>query len=80
MSVDGKWNIVINSPMGAQKAALDLKAEGGTLTGTQAAAQGSMPIANGKVDGNNIGWSVSITSPMPWRMSSICSQFLNAAR
>ena len=65
MSVDGKWNIVINSPMGAQKATLELKAEGNTLTGTQAAAQGSMPIANGKVDGNTIGWSVSITSPMP---------------
>jgi len=26
MSVDGKWNITINSPMGAQKATLDLKA------------------------------------------------------
>ena len=65
MSVDGKWNIVINSPMGAQKATLELKAEGNTLTGTQAAAQGSMPIANGKVDGNTIGWAVSITSPMP---------------
>ncbi|MEI9996187.1 MAG: hypothetical protein WDM91_16445 [Rhizomicrobium sp.] len=65
MSVDGKWNITINSPMGAQKATLDLKAEGGTLTGTQAAQQGSMAIANGKADGNNVSWSVSITSPMP---------------
>ncbi len=65
MSVDGKWNITINSPMGAQKATLDLKAEGATLTGTQAAAQGSMAIANGKVDGNNISWAVSITTPMP---------------
>ncbi|HEY0105583.1 MAG TPA: hypothetical protein VGB91_05815 [Rhizomicrobium sp.] len=65
MSVDGKWNIVINSPMGAQKATLDLKAEGGALTGTQAAQQGSMAIANGKADGNAISWSVAITSPMP---------------
>ena len=65
MSVDGKWNITINSPMGAQKATLDLKADGATLTGTQAAAQGSMAIANGKVDGNTISWAVSITSPMP---------------
>ena len=32
MSVDGKYNIVIKSPMGDQKASLDLKAEGGTLT------------------------------------------------
>ena len=65
MSVDGKWNITINSPMGAQKATLDLKAAGGALTGTQAGQQGSMAIANGKVDGNNVSWSISITSPMP---------------
>ena len=65
MSVDGKYNITINSPMGAQKATLELKASGGTLTGTQAGQQGSMAIANGKVDGNNVSWSISITSPMP---------------
>ena len=65
MAVDGKYNITINSPMGAQKATLELKADGATLTGTQAAAQGSMAIANGKVDGNNVSWSVNITQPMP---------------
>ncbi|HEY4942080.1 MAG TPA: hypothetical protein VII56_11700 [Rhizomicrobium sp.] len=65
MSVDGKYNIVIQSPMGAQKATLELKAEGGALTGTQGGQQGSMAIANGKVDGNNVSWSISITSPMP---------------
>ena len=26
MAIDGKWEITINSPMGAQKATLDLKA------------------------------------------------------
>lgn len=65
MAVDGKWEIVVNSPMGAQKVTLDLKADGASLTGTQVAAQGSMAIANGKVDGNNLSWSTAITSPMP---------------
>jgi len=65
MSVDGKWNITINSPMGAQQAELNLTSAGGALTGTQAGRQGSMDIANGKVDGNNVSWAVSITSPMP---------------
>ena len=69
MAVDGKYNITINSPMGAQKATLELKADGATLTGTQAAAQGSMAIANGKVDGNNVSWEVSITSPMPMTLT-----------
>lgn len=65
MAVDGKWEIVINSPLGAQKAQLDLKADGGMLTGSQQAAQGSGPLENGKVDGNNLSWSAKITSPMP---------------
>jgi len=65
MAVDGKWEIVINSPLGAQKAQLDLKAEGGALTGSQQAAQGSGPLENGKIDGNAISWSAKITSPMP---------------
>ena len=65
MAVDGKWEIVINSPMGAQKATLDLKADGATLSGTQSAAQGSGPLENGKVDGDAVSWSAKITSPMP---------------
>ncbi len=50
MAVDGKWEITINSPLGAQKATLDLTASGGALTGTQQAAQGSGPLENGKVE------------------------------
>ena len=65
MAVDGKWEITINSPMGAQKATLDLKADGGALSGSQTAAQGSGPLENGKVDGNAVSWSAKITSPMP---------------
>ena len=65
MSVDGQWDIVINSPMGAQKATLDLATNGTALTGTQQAAQGSGPLENGKVDGNALSWSAKISSPMP---------------
>jgi len=65
MAVDGKWEIVINSPLGAQKATLDIATNGGTLTGTQTAQQGSGPLENGKVDGNTVSWSAKITTPMP---------------
>jgi hypothetical protein len=65
MAVDGKWEIVINSPLGAQKAQIELAANGATLTGSQQAAQGSGPLENGKVDGNNVSWSAKISSPMP---------------
>jgi hypothetical protein len=70
MSVDGTYNIVINSPMGAQKVTLTLKASGNTLTGSQAGAQGTMDISEGKVDGNNVSWSANITSPMPMKLET----------
>jgi len=65
MSVDGKYNITLQSPMVAQPAELELKSSGGSLTGTQSARGNSMDIAYGKVDGNNVSWSVNITQPMP---------------
>ncbi|MBN9588395.1 MAG: hypothetical protein BGN85_03890 [Alphaproteobacteria bacterium 64-11] len=65
MAVDGKWEIIINSPMGAQKATLELASSGASLSGTQTAAQGSGPLENGKVDGNAVSWSAKISSPMP---------------
>ena len=65
MAVDGKWEIVINSPMGAQKAALDITTSGNSLTGTQTAQQGSGPLENGKVDGDSVSWSAKITNPLP---------------
>jgi hypothetical protein len=65
MAVDGKWEIVINSPLGAQKAALDIATDGNALSGTQTAQQGSGPLENGKVDGNAVSWSAKITNPLP---------------
>jgi hypothetical protein len=65
MAVDGKWEITINSPLGAQKAQLDIASNGGALTGTQTAQQGSGPLENGKVDGNAVSWSAKITTPLP---------------
>ena len=66
MSADGNWNIVMTTPMGERIAALTLKSAGGTLTGTQSAADGnSGEIFDGTVSGDDVAWKISITSPMP---------------
>lgn len=65
MSVDGKYEIVVQSPMGPQPSTLELKAEGNVLTGTQSAQGRSQPITDGKVDGNNVSWKNAITTPFP---------------
>ena len=61
MPVDGTWNIIVNSPMGAQPSTLNLTTDGAILTGTQ----NKQRIANGKVEGDTITWCNSITNPVP---------------
>lgn len=65
MSIAGKWNIEISSPMGAQKATLDLAVDGDSLTGTQSAPQGEAPVEAGKAIGDKATWKASVKSPMP---------------
>ena len=69
MSVDGNWTVTVNSPMGAQPSTLTVtSSEGGALTGTQSAQGNTQPIADGKVDGDTVTWSNSITTPFPMKL------------
>lgn len=65
MAVDGNWNLTMTTPMGERKATLSLASSGGTLTGTQGAEGNTAEIFDGTVNGNDVSWKVSITSPMP---------------
>jgi len=64
MSVDGTWTTTMNTPMGAQNGTMELKAAGNTVTGTLAGPQGSLELQDGTIDGNNLAFKASITSPM----------------
>jgi hypothetical protein len=65
MSVDGSWNLTMETPMGERTATLDVTSAGGTLTGTQSADGNSAEIFDGTVTGDDVAWKVSITTPMP---------------
>jgi hypothetical protein len=65
MAVEGKWNLKIKTPMGEQGGMLELKTEGGKLTGSMSGNMGSVGIEIGSVDGNVVKWSAKVTSPMP---------------
>jgi hypothetical protein len=65
MSVDGTWNVKMETPMGTRAATVTLKAEGATLTGTMGGAEGSTDIFDGTANGNSVFWKTNITSPMP---------------
>ena len=65
MSVDGNWNLTMETPMGERSATLDVRSAGGALTGTQSADGNSAEIFDGTVNGSDVAWKVSITTPMP---------------
>jgi opacity protein-like surface antigen len=59
--VDGKWTGTVSTPMGDIPVGYEFKADGATLTGTTLGPDGgSVPIKNGKVDGNKISFSVTL--------------------
>jgi hypothetical protein len=45
--------------MGAQQSTLSLKDNGGTLEGTMSGPQGTVPIEDGKADGNALSWGIT---------------------
>ena len=64
MSAAGKWNVTLNTPMGAQIVTLTLEAEGATLSGSIEGPQGSQSFEGGKIEGNGLSWVVKMTQPM----------------
>ena len=65
MAVDGTWNLTMDTPMGERASTLVVKASGNKLEGTQSAEGQTAQIFEGSVNGNSVGWKVSITQPMP---------------
>ena len=65
MAVDGTWTLTMQTPMGERTSSVALTSAGGVLTGTQTAEGNTTAIADGTVSGNTVGWTVSITNPMP---------------
>ena len=65
MSVAGKFDCLLKTPMGDQKSVMTVNVDGDSWSGTNAGAQGELEITDGKVDGNTLTWSMKITTPMP---------------
>lgn len=65
MSLSGTYECVTKTPMGDQKSDVTIVVDGDTFTGTNAGAQGTLEMENGKVDGNKLTWSMKMTVPMP---------------
>lgn len=62
-SIDGDWDVTVNSPMGAQKIKVSATSDGSTLTGSLSGAMGSTPVSNGVVNGDDFSFDAQITEP-----------------
>lgn len=69
MSIDGTWDIVVDTPMGAHQSTVKLSDDGGTLTGTSEANGQEVEIYDGTSDGNTGTWKVDITQPLPMTLT-----------
>jgi hypothetical protein len=67
--VDGKWTGTVSTPNGDVPVNFSFKADGAKLTGTTGGPAGEIQIADGKVDGNKISFSVTFDfQGMPFTM------------
>ena len=64
-TIDGTWNITVQSPIGEQHSVLVLKTDGGAVSGTMSGSGQEGPIENATASGDSVSWNADITSPMP---------------
>lgn len=64
MSVAGKWNVTMDTPIGTQKFVWDLQHAEGGWKGAMEGQTGRSELNAIKVDGNNFGFDTRVNSPM----------------
>jgi hypothetical protein len=68
--IDGKWSGTISTPNGDFPQNFTFKADGAVLSGSLEFMPGmAVPISEGKVDGNNISFTVTLDFGMPFKLT-----------
>ena len=61
LDLTGKWTGTVKTPDGTEiPLSYNFKVDGNKLTGTAESPQGSVPVDEGKIDGNNFTFSVTV--------------------
>ncbi|MET4924309.1 hypothetical protein P3L51_18460 [Streptomyces sp. PSRA5] len=64
MSAEGIWNLSISTPVGVIKAVIELRGQGGVLTGTARAAGEEVPMDGIVLDGDRLTWKQAVRKPL----------------
>jgi hypothetical protein len=68
-NADGKWNIVIATPIGRQEVTLDITTSGSTATGTAQTNAELVDLHEGAIDGDDLVCSVDLKKPFPMKVT-----------
>jgi hypothetical protein len=63
MEAQGIWELTIATPVGHQRAMLELVEDGSSIGGHITANGETIPLENPLVDGNRLTWDVAMTRP-----------------
>ncbi|BFG80574.1 hypothetical protein PTKU46_86080 [Paraburkholderia terrae] len=64
-SLDGIWDCTVTTPMGKKQQELMVRSvAAGKLEGEMRDNNGSIPLQEGKVDGNKLSWTMQVTQPI----------------
>lgn len=64
MSVAGKWNVTMDTPIGTQKFSWNLQESGGAWSGTMDSQGGPSQLSAVKVEGDKLSFNTTVQSPM----------------
>lgn len=72
--MDGKWEFTVHTFMGDMKSFMDFKVVDGVLTGTGTDASNGAcaEIQNGKFDGTNFSYDITIKTPVGEMKNELC--------
>lgn len=61
MQIAGTWQMVVNTPQGANTSTLTITQDGSTIRGAMVSELGRMEIADGRIEGRRVTWSATLT-------------------
>jgi len=64
MAIDGNWKVTVSAPTGPLATTLVVTSAGSTFTGTQSGEREAATVSSGRIEGDQISWSIAITQPM----------------
>ena len=65
MSVEGQWNVTMDTPLGKQQFNLTFKQAAGVWSGTMAGGRtGTSELSAVKVEGDSVSFETNVNSPM----------------